>query len=40
MLGLLRRQMTPEVNAISTALLAVSVVMVTIIFQLSRKKTK
>ena len=40
MLGQLRRQMTPEVNAISTALLAVSVVMVTIIFQLSRKKTK
>lgn len=40
MLGQLRRQMTPEVNAISSALLAISVVLVTIVFLLSRKKTK
>lgn len=39
MLGQLRRVITPEIHAISTALLAVSVVMVTIIFVLSRKKT-
>lgn len=40
MLGQLRRQMTPEVNAISTALLAISVAMVTATFLLTRKKTK
>ncbi|MEM7177927.1 MAG: spermidine/putrescine ABC transporter permease PotC, partial [Pseudomonadota bacterium] len=34
----LRRVITPEINAISTALLAVSVVMVTIFFLLNRKK--
>ena len=38
MLGQLRRVITPEVNAISTVLLAISVVMVTIFFLLSRKK--
>lgn len=38
MLGQLRRVITPEINAISTALLAVSVVMVTIFFLLNRKK--
>jgi len=40
MLGQLRRQMTPEVNAISTALLAISVVLVTIVFLLSRNRAK
>ena len=39
MLGQLRRVITPEVNAISTVLLSISVVMVTLIFFLSRKKT-
>ncbi|MBY8977519.1 ABC transporter permease [Rhodobacteraceae bacterium NNCM2] len=38
MLGQLRRVVTPEINAISTALLAVSVVMVTLFFLLNRKK--
>ncbi|NKC13465.1 MAG: ABC transporter permease subunit [Gammaproteobacteria bacterium] len=38
MLGQLRRVITPEINAISTVLLAVSVVMVTIVFWLNRKK--
>lgn len=38
MLGQLRRVITPEINAISTALLAVSVVMVTIFFLMNRKK--
>ena len=38
MLGQLRRVITPEINAISTVLLAISVVMVTLIFFLSRKK--
>jgi spermidine/putrescine transport system permease protein len=38
MLGQLRRTITPEINAISTVLLGVSVVVVTIIFFLSRKK--
>ncbi len=37
MLGQLRRVITPEVNAISSVLLAVSVVMVTIFFFLNRK---
>jgi len=37
MLGQLRRSITPEVNAISSVLLAVSVAMVTIIFFLNRK---
>ncbi|MBL6918690.1 MAG: ABC transporter permease, partial [Gammaproteobacteria bacterium] len=39
MLGQLRRSITPEVNAISTVLLGISVLMVTLIFFLSRKKT-
>ena len=39
MLGQLRRQMTPEVHAISTALLAVSVLLVTLIFLISRNKS-
>lgn len=38
MLGQLRRVITPEINAISTALLAISVVMVTAFFFLSRKR--
>jgi len=38
MLGQLRRTITPEINAISTVLLTVSVIMVTLIFFLSRKK--
>jgi len=38
MLGLLRRVITPEVNAISTVLLAVSVVIVTIFFFINREK--
>jgi spermidine/putrescine transport system permease protein len=38
MLGLLRRVITPEVYAISTVLLAVSVVAVTISFFLNRKR--
>ena len=37
MLGQLRRVITPEVNAISSVLLAVSVAMVTIFFFLNRK---
>ena len=39
MLGQLRRVITPEINAISSVLLLVSVVLVTIIFFLSRSKT-
>jgi spermidine/putrescine transport system permease protein len=39
MLGQLRRVITPEINAISTVLLAVSVILVTVIFVLSRKRT-
>lgn len=38
MLGQLRRQITPEINAISTALLALTVVMLTAFFLLTRKK--
>jgi len=38
MLGQLRRKITPEVNAISTALLAISVGIVTIFFLLNRKR--
>ena len=37
MLGQLRRVITPEVNAISSVLLGVSVMMVTVVFFLSRK---
>lgn len=39
MLGQLRRTITPEINAISSVLLLVSVVLVTIIFFLGRKKS-
>lgn len=39
MLGQLRRIITPEMNAISTVFLVISVVAVTIVFLLSRKKT-
>ncbi len=39
MLGQLRRAITPEVNAISSVLLAVSVIMVTIFFFLNRKSS-
>jgi spermidine/putrescine transport system permease protein len=38
MLGQLRRIVTPEINAISTAFLCISILMVTIFFFLSRKK--
>jgi spermidine/putrescine transport system permease protein len=38
MLGQLRRAMTPEVNAISTALLAITVVMLTMFFLITRKR--
>ena len=38
MLGQLRRAFTPEVNAISTMLLGVTVVMLTAFFLLTRKK--
>ena len=39
MLCQLRRSITPEINAISTVLLGISVLMVTLIFFISRKKT-
>ena len=38
MLAALRRTVTPEINAVSTALLAVSVLMVSLSFLLSREK--
>jgi spermidine/putrescine transport system permease protein len=38
MLGQMRRAVTPEVNAISTVLLALTVVMLTAFFVLTRKK--
>ena len=38
MLGQLRRALTPEVNAISTALLAVSVLILTLFFIVTRKR--
>ncbi|WP_417807572.1 ABC transporter permease [Thioclava sp.] len=38
MLGQLRRALTPEVNAISTALLGISVVILTIFFLVTRKR--
>jgi spermidine/putrescine transport system permease protein len=38
MLGQMRRQLTPEVNAISTALLALTVVLLTAFFLLNRKR--
>ena len=39
MLGQLRRSVTPEINAISTAFLGLSLVLVTIFFFLNRKKS-
>ncbi|GLK83891.1 ABC transporter permease [Ancylobacter defluvii] len=39
MLGQLRRTVTPEVNAIATAFLALSVLLVTVFFFINRKKT-
>ena len=39
MLGQLRRVITPEVHAISTALLSISVLLVSMIFLLNRKKS-
>jgi spermidine/putrescine transport system permease protein len=39
MLGQLRRVITPEMNAIATALLAVSVLLVSLIFLINRKKS-
>ncbi len=39
MLGQMRRQLTPEMNAISTMLLAVTVVLLTSFFVLTRKKS-
>jgi spermidine/putrescine transport system permease protein len=38
MLGQLRRQLTPEINAISTGLLLITVLMLTAFFLLTRKK--
>ncbi|MFT5506429.1 MAG: spermidine/putrescine transport system permease protein, partial [Gammaproteobacteria bacterium] len=38
MLGQLRRTITPEINAISTVLLGISVLLVTLIFFISRDK--
>jgi len=40
MLGQIRRAVTPEMNAISTALLAVSILMVSLMFILNRKKSR
>jgi spermidine/putrescine transport system permease protein len=40
MLGQLRRQITPEINAISTALLALTVVLLTGFFLITRQTTK
>ena len=38
MLGQLRRAITPEMNAISTVLLAISIIMISLLFILQRKK--
>jgi spermidine/putrescine transport system permease protein len=38
MLGQLRRSVTPEINAISTVFLGISVVFVTVFFFINRKK--
>jgi spermidine/putrescine transport system permease protein len=40
MLGQMRRQLTPEINAISTGLLVLTVVLLTAIFLLTRDKEK
>ncbi len=39
MLGQLRRQVTPEINAIATVFLALSVLLVTLFYVVNRKKT-
>ena len=39
MLGQLSRSVTPEINAISTVFLGISVLLVTLFFFVSRKKT-
>jgi spermidine/putrescine transport system permease protein len=39
MLGQLRRAMTPDVNAISTALMAVTIVLLFLFFLITRKKS-
>jgi spermidine/putrescine transport system permease protein len=39
MLGQLRREVTPEINAIATAFLALSVVLVTVFYLINRRKT-
>ena len=39
MLGQMRREVTPEVNAVATAFLALSVLLVTIFYFINRKKT-
>ena len=39
MLGQLKRSVTPEINAISTVFLGISIVLVTVFFLISRKKT-
>ncbi len=39
MLGQMRRIMTPEMNAISSVFLAISILMVTVFFFLNRKKS-
>ncbi|MEM6357665.1 MAG: spermidine/putrescine ABC transporter permease PotC, partial [Pseudomonadota bacterium] len=38
MLGQLRRVVTPEVNAISTVLLAISILIVSLFFLVTRKR--
>jgi spermidine/putrescine transport system permease protein len=40
MLGQLRRELTPEINAISSALFAVSVILVGLMFLISNKKQR
>jgi spermidine/putrescine transport system permease protein len=39
MLGQLKRSVTPEINAISTVFLGISILLVTMFFLVSRKKT-
>src|SRR5688500_17340408 len=40
MLGQIRRSVTPEINAIATAFLALSVVLVTVFFFINRRRTE
>jgi spermidine/putrescine transport system permease protein len=39
MLGQMRREVTPEVNAIATAFLGLSILLVTLFYFVNRKKT-